>query len=251
MLGLSRLILSKSKTCSQPLHAVRCLKRLTLVGVDLIDQDFDLLVNNFLSLETLSIHYPGDRLRKVSIVGHLNLKHIDMYINGSKLRSLEIRSVMSLVSLRCNTIVKECAVELENVPQLTELQMNEHGRLTRPYDELFAKIPCYIRDQLELLSLSSSRVWGVRNYFHACFLFESTHIAHLTIRLCDFLFQEQAPREIQAFQFVNVKHLELKVDPLHDLKCSYRFRPLIDACSSLEKAKIKVCTYVMELESDI
>ncbi|KAH6782835.1 hypothetical protein C2S53_006159 [Perilla frutescens var. hirtella] len=143
-LGLAKLITTCKYRC--------CLKELTLSSVDVDDQDFDLLISDFLALENLSIRDPGN-LKNVSIVGNSKLKHLD--ISDAALESFEVRDLMNLVSLRCHYLPRGCALWLGNIPELIELDTNESGFNTRPHDELFAKIPSCIRDQLQLLRLST------------------------------------------------------------------------------------------------
>ncbi|KAH6757821.1 hypothetical protein C2S52_023268 [Perilla frutescens var. hirtella] len=189
-----------------------CLKELSLERVGVDDQDFEILVSNSLALESLSIAYTK-YLTNVRVVGHPKLKHLDIY-SAWKLKSIDIRDVINLVSLKLHELSRECDFELNNIPNFVKFHYREFfGR--RTYVELFAKMPCCIRDQLQLLHFSTG-------------LF------------CD---RHRILMNNQWFEFVNVKHLELELelDDMHDYPSVDLLYPLFEACRSLEKLEIKVC----------
>lgn len=51
----------------------------------------------------------------------------------------------------------------------------------------------------------------------------------------------------QPFQFANVKHLEVEVYAMKSWSHCIIVWPLLEACQSIEKFKIKVCMYVCSI----
>lgn len=136
------------------LHGLKYIKQVSFSVVVLTDKDFNLLVNNCLVLESLSIEVPFN-LVHVSIVGHSKLKHINLTTVWS-LESLEIRDVLSLVSLRLYDLSSKSELQLSNIPKLTKLDFRENFS-SIPHAELFARrLSSCIRHQLQSLHLSTT-----------------------------------------------------------------------------------------------
>ncbi|KAH6782808.1 hypothetical protein C2S51_008101 [Perilla frutescens var. frutescens] len=188
---------------------LKCLEQLSLSNVIVNDQDFELLLSNSLALESLSIKCSYDKctynkyLKNVKIIGHPKLKHLDISC-AWKLESIEIRDVINLVSLKLYEVRIGCALQLSNIPNFIKLGYIEY------YDDLanklFARMPSCIRDQLQLLNLSTT-LFPVMDY--------------------------------EMFEFPNVKQLELALIMSKEPNCVYLVHPLIESCRSLEKLKIE------------
>lgn len=150
MLGLSELVKS-----GQRLAAAKCLKTLRLEGVGVDDGDMELIVSTFTALESLCIGSTME-LERVSIVGHPKLKHLDIN-HVSSLLSLEVRDVANLSSLRC-LLPARCSLQnLQNLPSFAQLYATERKYAhTAPYGRLFGGMPPCIRNQLQLLHLSTA-----------------------------------------------------------------------------------------------
>lgn len=131
----------------------RCLRELYLSRVNVTDQDFELLVSNFPAIESLSIDLPSKCLKNISIVGHPKLKQCDIS-RARALESIEIRDVMNLISLRVYELPRECAVQLTNLHELVKFITSDV--CIHSYVELFAKVPSCVRDQLQLLHLTTT-----------------------------------------------------------------------------------------------
>lgn len=82
-------------------------KELSLGGIDVDNQVLMLLVSSFPLLESLAMS-GSLALRNVSIVGHpaSKLKHLRI-VGSRKLESIEIDSLMNLVSLECRGLMKK------------------------------------------------------------------------------------------------------------------------------------------------
>ncbi|KAH6799827.1 hypothetical protein C2S52_000291 [Perilla frutescens var. hirtella] len=189
------------------LHAgPKCLRQLSLSNVPMNDQDFELLFSNCLALESVTIKcYNYKYLINVKIIGHPKLKHLDLSC-AWELESIEIRDAKNLVSLKLFELRRGCALQLSNIPNFINLDYSEcHDALTYI---LFARMPSCIRDQLQLLNLSihPSQLMGY---------------------------------ELPYIEFRNVKHLELVLN-MRNYSSVYLGHPLIEACRSLEKLKIKL-----------
>ena len=134
-------------------NGLQSLKDLSLCGLKLTDQDFELLVSNFIALESLTIKSSLD-LKNVSIVGLSKLKHLNLsYFMG--VDTIVIHDNTSLVSLTLYHLRSGCIVQLSNTPKLTKL--NFHKRFGQVMlAELLDGMPSCIRDQLQVMHLSTS-----------------------------------------------------------------------------------------------
>ncbi|GFP93925.1 putative F-box/LRR-repeat protein at1g56400 [Phtheirospermum japonicum] len=175
--------------------------------IDLRMRCADLMGGRYsLQLSNLTIEF-SKRLINVSVVGQgalLNrLKHLDISY-AENLKSIEIRDMINLISFKCYGDRLKYALRLDNLPKLTEFNTREYRDHTLA--EVLPTIPSCIHDQLRVL-----KVWTtpplIRTY-------------------------------LPAYELINVKHLELKVN----MDASYstiRLFPLIEACCSLEKLEIE------------
>ncbi|KAL1540605.1 hypothetical protein AAHA92_24933 [Salvia divinorum] len=209
-------------------NGLDCLKDLYLCYIKMTDQDFELLVSNCPVLECLEIESCRE-LGNVSIVGHSKLKFVK-FSDIIPLKSIVIRDAISLVSLMFHCLERECVFQLSNIPLLTKLDFRESGYKVK-LAELLPGISSCIRDQLQLMSLSTSNI---------------IYTSPLDI---------QDP-ESCWIDLVNIKHLELVIDmdnfgdqwPFSRYLCR-----LVESCGSLEKLVIKfqhiLDDEVLEMES--
>ncbi|KAL1540617.1 F-box/FBD/LRR-repeat protein-like protein [Salvia divinorum] len=203
-------------------NGLKCLKDLSLIDIQMTDQYFNFLVSNCLVLECVTIKC-SDKLENVSIVGPSQLKNLNLsFLSG--VRSIVIRDAISLVSLTCCEWRSGCSVQLSNIPKLTKLDLRDcRHNLTQV--EFLAQMPSCIRDQLQLLRLSSDS-------------FPSFPMYKYNLELLDDL----------SFQFANMKHLELVLAMAIDPECYYVPRyacRLAETCDSLEKLVIRFLPWVM------
>ncbi|GFP93145.1 F-box protein at3g03040 [Phtheirospermum japonicum] len=201
-----KITLNLSNLIGRPLPGLKCLKQLYFHGVHVDDLEVQLLLSNFPLLESLTIEF-SRRLRNVLVVGHgmiLKLKRLDISY-AEYLESIEIRDMVNLVSFKCYGHRSRYVLRLGNLPKLIEFSTSEeHAKNTLAV--VLPTIPSYIHDQLRLL-----KVW--------------THPP---------LIQTHLP----AYELINVKHLELKVN-IEARYSTIQLFPLIEACSSLEKLEIE------------
>ncbi|KAL1547648.1 putative FBD-associated F-box protein [Salvia divinorum] len=194
-------------------NGLECLKELSLSNIHMTDQDFGHLVSNCVALERLALSYVG--WRNVSIVGLSKLKHLNLsYLWGTA--TIVIRDLISLVSLRCcewsgkgiDMWINEFSVQLSNIPKLTKLELRNH-RYQLGHIEFLAGLPSCMRDQLQLLLLSSR-----------------------TLTMLD----HDLP-----FQLANLKHLEIMFCMRNDCERDdwRHVGHLVKACGSLQKLVIK------------
>ncbi|KAG6404086.1 hypothetical protein SASPL_136325 [Salvia splendens] len=189
-------------------NGLQYLKDLSLCALKLTDQDFELLISNCIALESLTIKSSLD-LKNVSIVGLSKLKRLNLsYFMG--VDTIVIRDNTSLVSLTLYHLRSGCIVQLSNTPKLTKLNFHERfGQVMLA--ELLDGMPSCIRDQLQVMHLSTSRDL----YFH---------------------------NELLWVDLVNIKHLELELDEMDSCPSLHVLRHycrLVEACSSLDKLVIK------------
>lgn len=211
----ARYSLGLSRISSEYLYGAKSLKQLSLGGVEMDEQDLEVLVSNFVNLETLSMTH-GARMKRISIAEHPRLRHV--YINGGReVEAIEIRDVVNLVTLGLHYLSDICVVELHDVPNLTQLHTGDYGALSSPY--IFSRIQSSICRQLQLLHVSSP----------------------------DFCHRGRGHKP--DYGFVNTKHLVLEVTRMSELVPPgfYTLYHLIRTCPSLEKLKIKVCMYSIYL----
>ncbi|KAL8057740.1 hypothetical protein ABFX02_04G203500 [Erythranthe guttata] len=106
------------------LPAFKSLKELSLQGVDFDDEGLRLLLSNSIALERLSISHI-DALSNVRISGDLapKLKHLSISVCWS-IKTMEIRDMTNLESMRFHEFSNFCHLAIENVPRLVELDTN-------------------------------------------------------------------------------------------------------------------------------
>ncbi|XP_012847934.1 PREDICTED: F-box/FBD/LRR-repeat protein At4g26340-like [Erythranthe guttata] len=106
------------------LPAFESLKELSLQGVDFDDEGLRLLLSNSVALERLSISR-NDALSDVRISGDLapKLKHLSISTCWS-IKTMEIRDMTNLESMRFDEFPHYCLLVIENVPRLVELDTN-------------------------------------------------------------------------------------------------------------------------------
>ena len=137
-------------------NGLACLKDLYLSHIQMTDQDFEFLVSNCPVLEclTISICY---KLENIAIVGLSKLKHLNLsFLWG--LRSIAICETVSLVSLTSREWRIGCSVHLHNIPKLTKLDIGDNSQNMVTHIDFITGMSSCIRDQLQLLRLSSRSV---------------------------------------------------------------------------------------------
>ncbi|EYU32393.1 hypothetical protein MIMGU_mgv11b022023mg [Erythranthe guttata] len=117
------------------------LKELSLQAIGFDDQDLESLLKNFILLERLSIKN-SYALREVLVDGDWapNLKYLNIS-SCANIRSIEIREVISLVSLRFHKLQLSRDLVLDNVPMLIEFSSCDNSCYNRgyPIDQIISK----------------------------------------------------------------------------------------------------------------
>ncbi|XP_047965558.1 uncharacterized protein LOC125210021 [Salvia hispanica] len=200
-------------------NGLQCLKDLSLFGLKLTDQYFELLVSNCTILESLSVQLSNE-LKNVSIVGLSKLKRLNLS-SFMEVESIVIHDTISLVSLTLQQLSSGCTVQLNNTPKLTKLNFGESfGKFMLA--EFLDGMPSCICDQLQVMHLLTS----VDFFMHKS----------------DLHFYD----ELFWIDLVNIKHLELEIKIIGFCRSLYMLRHfcrLVEACTSLDKLVIK-CTCV-------
>lgn len=134
------------------LPGLNSLKQLSLFNIHADDRDVDLFLSEFVLLERLTIGQ-SERLKKVSILGHSTLKHLDI-LDCDYLESIEVIGAIELVSLMFYELPKTYILRLDNVPKLIDYATND------PYgdslaDALSSRVPPCVRDQLLHLKMTT------------------------------------------------------------------------------------------------
>ena len=134
-------------------NGLQCLKDLSLFGLKLTDQYFELLVSNCTILESLSVQLSNE-LKNVSIVGLSKLKRLNLS-SFMEVESIVIHDTISLVSLTLQQLSSGCTVQLNNTPKLTKLNFGESfGKFMLA--EFLDGMPSCICDQLQVMHLLTS-----------------------------------------------------------------------------------------------
>ncbi|EYU37005.1 hypothetical protein MIMGU_mgv1a019970mg, partial [Erythranthe guttata] len=152
------------------LPAFKSLKELSLQGVDFDDEGLRLLLSNSIALERLSISHI-DALSNVRISGDLapKLKHLSISVCWS-IKTMEIRDMTNLESMRFHEFSNFCHLAIENVPRLVELDTNS------------------IEIGTEILSrgnIISEQLAKVKHVELECDLFRNTGDFHELVRFID------------------------------------------------------------------
>lgn len=166
---------------------LQCLKNLSLFGLKLTDQYFELLVSKCTTLESLTVQLSYE-LKNVSIVGLSKLKRLNLS-SFMEVESIVIRDAISLVSLTLQYLSSGCTVQFSNTPKLTELNFGERFGKFMLVEFLDGMSSC-ICDQLQVMHLSTSVDFFMHKVITSFLGFFYRHMYMSDINLCDLKFTE-------------------------------------------------------------